>query len=181
MKSIHINCDMAESYGMLKTGDDLSILPFVDAVNIACGFHGGDPLTIETTLRHSIIKGKQIGAHPSFPDLMGFGRRDMLIDHKELAAILRYQICAVKALTENLGGHLHHVKAHGALYNKAVTDAQIAGIFVRVVAEIDPDLIIFAPYGSEMAKCAISKGIKVMNESFGDRKYGLSGHLVDRN
>ena len=181
MHKVHINCDMAESYGNLKAGNDEAILPLVDAVNIACGFHGGDPLTIETTINAALGLGIQVGAHPSYPDLSGFGRRYMEMSGEELAACIRYQICAVKAITESLGGQLHHVKAHGALYNTAAKSKREAEIIVNTVYSIDPNLKIFAPFGSEMAYAASNIGISMMFESFADRSYDSEGFLVHRN
>ena len=180
MIKVHINCDMAESYGNLKVGNDKAILPLVDAVNIACGFHGGDPLTIEATIYAAIGLGIEVGAHPSYPDLSGFGRRHMEMSAQELSACLRYQICAIKSITESLGGKLNHVKAHGALYNTAAKNKREAEIIVNTVYSIDPHLKIFAPYGSEMAKAASSKGMAVMFESFADRSYDSDGFLVSR-
>ena len=180
MIKVHINCDMAESYGNLKVGNDKAILPLVDAVNIACGFHGGDPLTIEATIYAAIGLGIEVGAHPSYPDLSGFGRRHMEMSAQDLSACLRYQICAIKSITESLGGKLNHVKAHGALYNTGVKNKREAEIIVNTVYSIDSHLKIFAPYGSEMAKAASSKGMAVMFESFADRSYDSDGFLVSR-
>lgn len=181
MKSpLHLNCDLAESYGNLKAGDDNSILPFVDAVNIACGFHGGDPLTIESTIRAAIALGKQIGAHPSYPDLSGFGRRRMEMSSTELSSCLRYQICAVKGITESLGGHLSHVKVHGALYNTACKDRDTAAVIADTIASISADLMLMAPFESEMHLAASQAGLKTMFECFGDRLYDDDLNLVSR-
>lgn len=181
MDKLHINCDMGESYGNLKAGNDDAILPFVDAVNIACGFHGGDPLTIVNTVKAAIGLGIQVGAHPSYPDLSGFGRRYMEMSDEELSACIRYQICAVKAITESLGGRLHHVKVHGALYNTAAKSKKEAEIISKTIYSIDSNLKIFAPYGSEMAGSASKTGLDVMFESFADRRYDSAGFLVNRN
>ena len=180
MNKLHINCDMAESYGNFKTGDDFAILPYVDAVNIACGFHGGDALTIEKTIREAIRLGKQIGAHPSYPDLEGFGRRYMEMSDDELSACLRYQICVIKSISESLGGKLHHVKAHGALYNRAAVSVREASIISKVVSEIDRSFILFAPLASELFLIAQKTGLRVMGESFADRRYDDKGQMVNR-
>ncbi|MBK8515687.1 MAG: LamB/YcsF family protein [Saprospiraceae bacterium] len=179
--NIHLNCDMAESYGSFHTGDDSNILPFVDAVNLACGFHAGDPLTLQSTIKAAVISGKQIGAHPSYPDLVGFGRRYMDISNEELFAGVLYQVCALKAMTESLGGKLHHVKPHGALYNLAARDSKIASIIVEVIKLIDKNLLLFAPFNSQMSNIAEMHGIKVMAEAFADRRYNQDGTLAPRN
>jgi len=178
---LHINCDMAESYGNLVVGNDMAILPLVDSVNVACGFHGGDPLTIENVIKEALELGKQVGAHPSFPDLQGFGRRYMQMSDEELSACLRYQICAIKAITESLGGELRYVKPHGALYNTAAHDQRHAKIVVQIIESIDADLKLMAPHGSAMDAEAAVYGIEVIFESFGDRKYNDDGSLVSRN
>lgn len=177
---LHINCDMAESYGNLVVGNDMAILPLVDSVNIACGFHGGDPLTIENVIKRALDLGKQVGAHPSFPDLQGFGRRFMELSDDELSACLRYQIGAVKEITESLGGQLKYVKPHGALYNVAAHDKRHARVIVCTVASISPNLKIMAPHGSAMDVEATAIGIEVIYESFGDRQYNGDGSLVSR-
>lgn len=180
MKGLHINCDMAESYGNLTCGNDIDIMPFVDAVNIACGFHGGDPLTILDTITQAHKFNRQIGAHPSYPDLVGFGRRYIEMTSSELHAALLYQIGAVKALTETIGGKLYHVKPHGALYNTAFLNQNVASIIVDVVKAIDAGLIIFAQEHSLLEKTANKSGLKVMYEGFADRKYNDDGTLAPR-
>ncbi|MFZ1750368.1 MAG: 5-oxoprolinase subunit PxpA [Saprospiraceae bacterium] len=180
-KILHINCDMAESYGNLKTGNDEAIMPMVDAVNIACGFHGGDPLTIQSTISQAIRLGKEIGAHPSYPDLQGFGRRNMDLSDNELEACLRYQISAIKCMTESLGSTLNHVKVHGALYNFASANSNAANIIAKVVASIDKNLVLYAPYNSAMALAAVDAGLMVKYESFADRRYDDEGQLAKRN
>lgn len=177
---LHINCDMAESYGNLVVGNDMAILPLVDSVNIACGFHGGDPLTIENVIRRALALGKQVGAHPSFPDLQGFGRRFMALSDEELSAGLRYQICVIQSITESLGGQLQYVKPHGALYNTAAHDQRHAKILVETLASINPKLKLMAPHDSAMDKEASLRGIEVLLESFGDRRYNDDGSLVSR-
>ncbi len=179
-QSVHINCDMAESFGNFRTGDDLTILPFVDAVNIACGFHGGDPLTIRNVIAQALKLEKQIGAHPSYPDLVGFGRRFMEMSNEELSASIFYQICAIKSMTESLGGILHHIKPHGALYNTAVKDKNIAAIIVKTINEIDHKLNLVAPEYSEMSIAAKEVGITVIHEAFADRRYNHDGTLASR-
>ena len=113
---IDLNCDMGESYGNYKIGNDDEVMPYITSCNVACGFHGGDPLQIEKTIKSALKYGLQIGAHPGLPDLQGFGRRRMQIPADELRAIIKYQVAAVKGITESLGGQLTYVKPHGALY-----------------------------------------------------------------
>jgi len=181
MHKVNINCDIAESYGNLKIGQDKKVLSYVDAVNIACGFHGGDPLTIVSTVKHAVKQNKYIGAHPSYPDLSGFGRRYMEMSDEELSACLRYQICAVKSITESFGGKLFHVKVHGALYNIAAKNKREAEIITTTIYSIDPNLKIFAPFGSEMADSATNIGLHVIYETFADRRYDSTGQLTNRN
>lgn len=116
---IDINCDMGESYGRFKIGNDADIFPLISSCNIACGFHGGDPLHIEDTIKLALKHKVAIGAHPSYPDLAGFGRRQMHLEASELKALIKYQVAALKGMTESLGGRLTFVKPHGALYNSA--------------------------------------------------------------
>ena len=138
--SIDINCDMGESFGNYSTGNDAEIFPWISSCNIACGFHGGDPFHIEQTLKQAITYGVRIGAHPGYPDLGGFGRRKMKIGRAELKAILKYQIAALKGMTESLGATLAYVKPHGALYNTASTDISETEVILAAISEIDPSL-----------------------------------------
>jgi UPF0271 protein len=171
---------MAESYGNLKTGNDFEILPFIDAANIACGFHGGDPLTIRTVLAKAIELGKEIGAHPSYPDLVGFGRRYIQMSKDELNAAILYQVGAVKSVTESLGGRLSHVKPHGALYNIGAKESHVAEVIVQAIKQIDANLTIYAPANSALHHFALACGMDVKCESFADRRYNLDGSLVSR-
>ena len=122
MKKIDLNCDMGESYGAWKMGADAGVMPYISSANIACGFHGGDPATIRQTVRLAVDRGVAVGAHPSLPDLMGFGRRAMRISPQEMYDLVVYQAGAVEAFTRAAGAKLHHVKCHGALYNMAAND-----------------------------------------------------------
>ena len=125
-KKIHINCDMGESFGRYTLVDDKALMPLISAANVACGFHAGDPVVIERTISSALKFDLEIGAHPSFPDLQGFGRRIMDIAPNDLESILKYQIAAVRGLVESHGGHLIHVKPHGALYNYAAKNKETA-------------------------------------------------------
>ncbi|MGK7390337.1 MAG: LamB/YcsF family protein [Candidatus Cyclobacteriaceae bacterium M2_1C_046] len=179
MKSVDINCDMGESYGRFVVGNDKAIMPNISSCNIACGFHGGDPLTIESTIKLALAHDVKIGAHPSYPDLSGFGRRAMHIHQDELKAVLTYQICALKGMAEAQGGKLHHVKPHGALYNAACKDDMVAAIICKCVKNIDPDLLIYGS-GDNWKNIAESSNIGFVSEVFADRNYNDDLTLVPR-
>lgn len=177
---IDLNCDMGESYGRFKIGNDALVLQYISSCNIACGYHGGDPLTIMQTIELALKNEVKIGAHPGFPDLQGFGRRPMKIPEAELMAIIQYQVAALKGMTEAAGGYLHHVKPHGALYNMAAKDKSIAAVIVKAVSSIDKELILYGPPMSSLAKQASDLGITFKNEVFADRNYNEDLSLVNR-
>ena len=179
-KILHINCDMGESFGSCTIGADETLMPYVDACNIACGFHGGDPVHIEKTIRLAIQKGKEIGAHPSYPDLQGFGRRNMDIPFHELKSIIRFQIASIDGLTRFLGGTITHIKAHGALYNQSMIQEKEALALTDVVEESNPQWTIYAQAGSILSEIAESKGLIVKYEAFADRVYMTDGRLASR-
>jgi UPF0271 protein len=131
MKTIDLNCDMGESYGAWKMGDDAGIMPLISSANIACGFHGGDPATIRKTVRLAVDRGVAIGAHPSLPDIQGFGRRVMKISPQDMYDLVVYQAGAVEAFARAAGSKLHHIKCHGALYNMAATDEGLSEAMAR--------------------------------------------------
>ncbi|MEM6321304.1 MAG: 5-oxoprolinase subunit PxpA [Bacteroidota bacterium] len=179
--AIDLNCDMGESYGNYHIGNDDVILPYITSANVACGFHGGDPLHIETTIKKALQHGVQIGAHPGFPDLQGFGRRRMSVPADELRAIVKYQIAAVKGITESLGGQLAYVKPHGALYNAAADDATIAESIAQAVREVDEKLALMGLADSQIVRAAATKeGLRFIAEAFADRKYTPQGRLQSR-
>ncbi len=179
--SIDLNCDMGESYGNYKIGNDDRVMPYITSCNVACGFHGGDPLQIEKTIKNALKHGLQIGAHPGFPDLQGFGRRRMQIPADELRAIIKYQIAAVKGMTESLGGKLAYVKPHGALYNMAADDAQVAQSIVQAIQEIGQDIAFMGLAGSEQMEGIAKKvGVRFIAEAFADRRYTPNGRLQSR-
>jgi UPF0271 protein len=177
---IDVNCDLGESYGEYKIGNDEAIMPFISSANIACGFHAGDPLTICRTILLAIKHDVSIGAHPGYPDLVGFGRRSMKLSHEELRASILYQVGSIKSITETLGGKLQHVKPHGALYNEASTDFEKAMVIAHAVKDIDSSLILFGMAGSEMITAAIEIGLGYASEFFADRSYNDDGTLVSR-
>lgn len=180
MKQIDLNCDLGESYGRFKVGNDEAIMPYITSCNIACGFHGGDPRTIVNTVNLAATHGVQIGAHPSYPDLQGFGRRAMTMSSDELVACVKYQILAVKGLTELAGVTLKHVKPHGALYNAAAKDLDIAKTIISTVYAIDPKLVFVGPAMNVMKEYAQSIGLKYVSEVFADRRYNDDLTLVNR-
>lgn len=180
-KKVNLNADLGESFGAWKMGADSEILPLVDSANIACGFHAGDPLVMRQTLRLAKKHGVSVGAHPSFPDLQGFGRRRMSISSPELEAIILYQIGALAGLARAEGMEVTHVKPHGALSNMACEDRAIAETVARAVKAHDSQLILLAPALSPLAEAGRAAGLAVVEEIFADRAYLDDGQLMPRN
>ena len=178
--TIDINCDMGESYGAWKMGADAEVMPHISSANIACGFHGGDPATIRKTVRLAVDHGVAIGAHPSLPDLQGFGRRVMKISPQDLYDLVVYQAGAVEAFARAAGARLHHVKCHGALYNMAANDAGLAEAMARAVKDLGGGLILYALSNSLMMSTGKKLGIRVAGEVFADRGYADDGTLAPR-
>ncbi len=181
MRKIDINCDMGESYGRFTIGNDASIMPFISSCNIACGFHGGDPTTIWHTIHLAIDHQVKIGAHPSYPDLSGFGRRTMQMKLEDLKTSIIYQVAALYTMVKKSGGRLHHVKVHGALYNDAIRNEEIAMTILEAIQFIDPELVVFTLPGSIFYDLGIQQGMSMWGEAFADRRYHEDGTLVDRN
>ena len=180
-KKIDINCDMGESYYNKKIGNDSKIMPFITSCNIACGFHGGDPKTIKKTIELAIKYDVKIGAHPSYFDIEGFGRRKVNIELNELESILLYQVSALKGITESYGKKLHHVKPHGALYNMASINDDIAETIVLTIKQIDSNLKLYGPSKMKWKKISQKHKIEYVSEVFSDRNYNDNLTLVDRN
>lgn len=180
MKTIDFNCDMGESFGAWTLGDDRKIMDFVSSINVACGFHAGDATVIRNTVEAGIAKNLAIGAHPSFPDLQGFGRREMNLSETEIYDCVLYQVAAVKGITESLGGKLRHVKPHGALYNQAARNQQTASAIVRAVKAIDENLILYGLSSSFLILEAEKINLKTASEVFADRTYQFDGSLTAR-
>ena len=178
--SIDINCDMGESYGAWRMGDDANVMPHITSANIACGFHGGDPATIRTTVARARECGVAIGAHPSLPDLMGFGRRAMRISAQEMYDLVIYQSGAVAAFARAAGAPLHHVKCHGALYNMAATDEALADAMARAVRDLGDGVQMYALSGSLMVSAGQRHGVTTVEEVFADRGYEDDGTLSPR-
>lgn len=181
MPVIDLNCDLGESFGAYKMGMDEEVLPYVTSANIACGFHGGDPLVMEKTVALCKKYGVRAGAHPGFPDLAGFGRRNMSLSPKEVKASVMYQVGALKAFCSGAGIRLCHLKPHGALYNMAAKDYELAKAICQAVKEVDDSLILLALSGSEMLRAAKDMELSAASEVFADRAYQSDGSLVPRN
>jgi UPF0271 protein len=180
MPTIDLNCDMGESFGPWRMGRDTVLMDHVTSVNIACGFHAGDPTTIRKTVAAAIEKGVAIGAHPGYPDLQGFGRRNMRFEPSEIYDLVLYQVAALKGICESLDGNLHHVKPHGALYNQAGLDSEMAAAIAKAVRAIDPTLILYGGSGSALVREAEKYGLVTASEVFADRTYQPDGSLTPR-
>jgi len=179
-RQINLNADLGESFGAWTMGDDAALLRVVRSANIACGGHAGDPLGMRQTVRQALAQGVSLGAHPSFPDLQGFGRRRMDFSPAEVEALVLYQVGALAAMAQAEGGRLSHVKPHGALNNMACADAGLADAIARAVRALDPGLILLAPALSELAAAGQRAGLPVALEIFADRAYLDDGQLVPR-
>ena len=180
MPHIDLNCDLGESFGAYTIGMDEKVIPFITSANVACGFHAGDPLVMQRTVALCKQSGAAVGAHPGFPDLQGFGRRQMKLTPAEAKACVQYQIGALKAFCDAAGVPLHHVKPHGALYNMAAKDPALAAAICRAVQAAAPSAVLLALSGSEMVKAAHAIGLPVASEVFADRGYKPDGTLVPR-
>jgi UPF0271 protein len=178
--SIDLNADVGESVGPWPMGEDDHLIPFVTSVNIACGFHAGDPVTIARTVQLADDAGAAIGAHPGYPDLLGFGRRDMALSETEIEAAIMYQVGAVAAFARAAGTEIHHVKAHGALYNRAAADPVVADAVARAVRRCGGELVLVGLAGSAMLEAGRSAGLRVAAEAFPDRAYEPDGSLRSR-
>ena len=175
-----LNADAGESFGPWVLGQDEALLPYVGAVNVACGLHGGDPVVLLRTVELAARLGVDVGAHPGYPDLQGFGRRPMELSPEEVEAFVLFQLGAVEAACRACGVPMTHVKAHGALYNRACDDPAIAKAIVRAVARFDPALVLVALSGSVMAEEGERAGLAVAREAFPDRGYAPNGRLLPR-
>jgi UPF0271 protein len=178
--TIDLNADMGESFGAWTMGDDAALMPWITSANVACGFHAGDPATIAATVALAREHGVAIGAHPSLPDLQGFGRRTMQVTEDEVYRLALYQAGAVRAFVDAAGGRLHHLKAHGALYNMAAKDAALSRGLVRAVKALGDEVQIYVLAGSIMETLAREAGLTVRCEVFADRRYMPDGSLSPR-
>ena len=170
---------MGESYGAWKMGEDAAVMPYITSANIACGFHGGDPATIRKTVRLAVDHGVAIGAHPSLPDIQGFGRRVMKISPQEMYDLVVYQAGAVEAFARAAGAKLHHVKCHGALYNMAAVDEGLSEAMARAVKDLG-DVMVYVLSRSKSYEAAKQANLRVAGEVFADRGYSDDGTLAPR-
>ena len=177
---IDINCDLGESFGRFKVGYDSEIMPFITSANVACGFHGGDPNVMAQTVELARKNGVAVGAHPGYPDLMGFGRREMGLSKEEVKNIVVYQVGALEAFVKAASEELQHVKPHGALYNAAATNEDYSEAIIEALKAINPKLILFTLANSDMAMAAVDAGLRVAYEVFADRAYNSDGTLTPR-
>jgi UPF0271 protein len=177
---LDLNADVGESFGAYKLGQDGQLMPSITSASVACGFHAGDPGVMRETVALAQLHGVAVGAHPSFPDLVGFGRREMRATPREVEDFVVYQIGALAAVAAAGGTRLHHVKAHGALYNMAVRDATLADAIARATAAVDRSLILFGLPGSELIAAGQRAGLRTAREGFADRAYTRDGTLVPR-
>jgi UPF0271 protein len=178
-----LNCDLGESFGAWKMGLDDQVMPFIDQANIACGFHAGDPVVIKKTLLAAKRNNVQVGAHPSYPDMSGFGRRSMKIPPVELIALLQYQIAALTGMASNLGIEVAYVKPHGALYNDMMADGHIRSAVMEAISECHQPLAFMlqaTPDAETHREEARAFGLEVLFEAFADRCYDDNGALLSR-
>lgn len=177
---VDLNADLGESFGNYKCGMDEEVIPYISSANVACGFHASDPVVMDQTVCLAKKYGVKVGAHPGFPDLVGFGRRYLKVSPGELKAMVRYQIGALGAFCTAHGIRLSHVKPHGAMYNMAAKDKGLALAIAQGIKEVDPGLILLGLSGSCLVEAAQEVGLMGANEVFADRAYNSDGTLVDR-
>lgn len=177
---IDLNSDLGESFGPWPMGDDAALMASISSANVACGFHAGDPGTMRATVALAKASGVAVGAHPGFPDLVGFGRREIKATPREVEDFVLYQVAALAGIAAGQGVRLQHVKAHGALYNMACRDRALADAIARAVAAIDKRLILFGLPNSELIKAGQQAGLPVAAEVFADRAYEADGSLAAR-
>jgi UPF0271 protein len=177
---IDLNADLGEGFGPWRMGDDEALLGIVSSANVACGFHAGDPVIMDRTVRTALDHGVDVGAHVGFPDLLGFGRRRMQVDPAEMASYLRYQLGALAGMARAAGHRMTHMSFHGALGNMAAADAELAEPLVRAVAEFDPALIISSSASRAIEESAARCGLRVRTTFLADRACDEHGLLIPR-
>lgn len=177
---VNLNSDLGESFGAWNMGDDAAMLAVVTTANVACGFHAGDWNVMQTTVAEAVKNGVSIGAHPSYPDLQGFGRRPMTMSAREVESLMAYQIGALMGVAATRGARVTHVKPHGAINNQAAVDADLAAAIARGIKGVSKDLIFLAPAGSAMIEAGRQANLPVAQEVFADRNYDDDGNLVPR-
>ena len=177
---IDLNGDVGESFGAYEIGHDAELIPILTSANVACGVHAGDPGVMRATVALAREHGTNVGAHPGFPDLVGFGRREIKATPREVEDLVAYQIGALAAIAATQGMRLSHVKPHGALYNMAARDADLADAIARATAAVDRSLLLFGLPGSKSLDAARRHGVRAVTEAFADRAYRADGSLVPR-
>ena len=177
---IDLNADLGEGFGAWVMGADEALLDQVTSANIACGFHAGDPRTMDAAVARAAARGVAIGAHVSYPDLVGFGRRQLRVSAEELITDVLYQIGALEAFCRRHGTAVRYVKAHGALYNDLAGDQQLAGALGQAVAAYNSDLSVLVLAGSPAVEVLRHQGLRVVPEGFADRGYSPDGRLIPR-
>lgn len=180
MKRVDLNCDLGESFGAYKIGMDEQVLEYISSANIACGWHAGDSLVMDKTVKLAKNNGVAVGAHPGFPDLLGFGRRNLAASPEEVKTYIKYQLGALYAFAKAEGIKIQHVKPHGALYNMAAKDYKMSLAIAEAIKEVDENLILMGLANSEMIRAGKDIGLRVANEVFADRAYNDDGTLVAR-
>lgn len=180
MYTVDLNCDLGESFGNYKCGMDEEVIPYISSANVACGFHASDPVVMAKTVALAKESGVCIGAHPGYPDLAGFGRRNLDASPEEVKAMVQYQVGALHAFCTAQKVRLCHVKPHGAMYNMACRDQALAEAVCEGIFEVDPGLILLGPAGSELLNAAEAFGLTCAREVFADRAYEEDGSLVPR-
>jgi len=177
---IDLNSDLGESFGAWRMGQDEALMASITSANVACGFHAGDPSVMRRTVALAKRHGVAVGAHPGFPDLVGFGRREMQASPEEVEDFVLYQVSALAGIASTEGMPLQHVKAHGALYNQACRDRKLADAIARAITAFNPGLILFGLPGSELLEAGQRAGLRVAAEVFADRAYEPDGSLASR-
>jgi UPF0271 protein len=180
MYRVDLNSDLGESFGRYTLGMDEEIIPLISSANVACGYHASDPVVMDRTIQLAKAAGIRVGAHPGFPDLMGFGRRNLNVTPAEAKAYTLYQLGALDGFCKAHGMTLQHVKPHGALYNMAAKDYALAKAICEAIAAYDKNLIVLALCGGQLLKAAQDMGLRAASEVFADRGYEEDGTLVDR-
>ena len=178
-----LNCDLGESFGSWKMGMDEAVMPFIDQANVACGFHAGDPVVMQRTLELAKAHGVEVGAHPAYPDLQGFGRRSMNCTAKEIVAFVQYQVAALDGMAKGQGIDIQYVKPHGALYNDMMAKADVRAAIMQAIATYHRPIKLMlqaTPQSAEIREEAKAAGIEVLFEAFADRCYDDDGKLLSR-
>ena len=180
MKRVDLNCDLGESFGAYTLGMDAAVIPHISSANVACGFHASDPLVMAKTVALAKEYGVAVGAHPGYPDLVGFGRRNLNVTPAEAKAMVQYQIGALQAFCTEHGVRMQHVKPHGAMYNMAAKDRRLADAICQGICAVDPELILLGLSGSCLLEAGREAGLRCASEVFADRAYEDDGSLTPR-